>query len=178
MKSRESGPNVVGIGTRIDQRNRKLEVAVPNCDLQGTQGRRSPPVFPALRGLHHRIHIDPCLDKRPHDVEAALAHGKQERRKSGIEAGAHVRSSIDQSAHDLGVALGRRPHQGRLVAPLALIGGGAMREQCLHRLGIPGPRSQHQGRLPAPHSGIRVGSSLQQQLYDRGVAIRAGLCQG
>ena len=139
MQSRESGPGVVWIGTRIDQRSRKLEVAVPNCDLQGTQGRRSPPGLPALRGLHQRVDIDACLDKRLHDVEVALPHGKQERRKPGIEAGVHVGSSIDQSAHDLGVALGRCPHQSRLVAPLALIGVGAVRQQCLHRLGIPGP---------------------------------------
>ena len=131
----------------------------------------------ALWTLHHRIHIGARREKRAHGVEVAPTHGKEERRKPGVECRVDVGSGIDQRADDRGVPLGRRPHQGRLAEPFACIGFGAAREQRLHRLDISGARSQHEDGFPAFHRGVRVGSGLQQQLHDCSVAVRACLCQ-
>ena len=92
----------------------------------------------------------------------ARTHGKEERRKPGINCCVDFGSSIDQRADNRSVSLGRRPHQGRLTEPFACVGDGVPREQRLHRLDIPGARSQHEDGFAAFHLGVRVGASLQQ----------------
>ena len=90
-------------------------------------GRPFPP-------LQRRVHIDARLEQRAHHVDAPLAHGKEERRESGIERRVDVGAGFDERAHDGGVPFGCGPHQRGLSAPLTRVVLRAAHEERFHRL--------------------------------------------
>src|SRR6266550_3294655 len=104
MEWSESCAHIVRIGARVDERNRKLEVAVLHCEQQRARRGTWPspkPTSPAgrvLRGLRHRIHIGARLEKRAHGVEVAPTHGKEECRKTGTDCRVQFASGLDQLA--------------------------------------------------------------------------------
>ena len=124
----ESCSHIVRIGARVDQRDRKLEVAV----LHREQSTDSCPCLdrPAPRRcrlcrapLSRRCIVAFTSTPAARNARTVSMWPSRTAKKNGVNPESSCRvdvgSSVDQRADDGGVPLGRRPHQGGLAEPLA-----------------------------------------------------------
>jgi len=111
--------------------------------------------------LPHRVHIHARLEKNLGCFQAALTHGKEKWRKSGVgECRVNVCAGFEEEIDNFGIAIRGSPHQSGLSAALPGIHVGAAFNQGIDRAGLAGASRRHEDRFPAAQSRVRIGAAF------------------
>ena len=182
MQRGEAGASIIGIGARLHQLDRQLEVSVAYRHQQRTQaavyGLGAGIVGRALGPLPHpledAIQIRADREQRQCDIDVTLAHGEEQRREPRSQGGVDAGPGVYQGADPRRVSLGCRPHQRSLFAPLLGVGIGAGGKQAPHRGQGSGARSDHEDGFPSLEQLPVIGTGIEQQLHQGPAAIGGG----